>query len=225
MPSMYEKGKRATSRKGVKKDTRKIADGTLKRGPGGKMNVYDKASGTWKRAVKSSAAKKRATAASKAPAKKTAVSASQKRRDAAMASRSKTSKSTDSSDSSKTSKTTGGYTAGTGGGSRYTAAQIRGKAAQKKSTTSTVKPTSDAPAAKIRAGVQNWWNNRGKAGAREGQRVTISGVPMIVKSGRLVQVSTGKPIGPSNKSSGSGFIKVTKPKTKEEKYGPGARGR
>ena len=126
MAGLYEKGKRSTSRKGVQKDTRKIADGTLRRGPGGKMNMYDAKTGRWKRAVKSTAAKKRATAASSQPSAKTAVSAAQKRRDASMANRkgltaaSKRKPATTSATVSSAMLTKkGSYQAGTGGGTNY----------------------------------------------------------------------------------------------------------
>ena len=36
---------RATKREGVQKDTRKLRDGEVRRGPGGKLNVYDEETG------------------------------------------------------------------------------------------------------------------------------------------------------------------------------------
>lgn len=91
MASLYRGGKRAGASKRTlaqrKKDNAGVKGGTLRKGKGGKLNVYDAKTGTWKRAVKTSAVKKRAAAVKKSPAKKTAVSATERRRDAAMASR------------------------------------------------------------------------------------------------------------------------------------------
>ena len=50
--------KRATKRAGVKKDTRKLRDGEVREGPGGKLNVYDEETGRWYRAKKRDTAKK-----------------------------------------------------------------------------------------------------------------------------------------------------------------------
>ena len=91
MASLYRGGKRAGASKRTlaqrKKDNAGVKSGTLRKGKGGRLNVYDAKTGTWKRAVKTPAVKKRATATAKLSSAKKATTATERRRDAAMASR------------------------------------------------------------------------------------------------------------------------------------------
>jgi len=92
--------KRATKRSGVRKDERELRDGEVRRGPGGKLNVYDEETGRWYRAKKRDTAKKsdRKTTSGTVTSGKRATSR----------------------ETSPTKK--GSYQSGTGGGKRYKAA-------------------------------------------------------------------------------------------------------
>jgi len=233
MASLYRGGKRAGASKRTltqrQKDNAGVKSGTLRKGKGGKLNVYNAKTGTWKRAVKTSAVKKRSTAAAKRPSVKKATTATERRRDAAMASRRSSSTSSSSNNrvtaaqesSKKPQVKRGSYTTGTGGGSRYKAAQAAGKrtqAAQAKSR------ESGSPAAKIRQAVIDRVKGRGSSGIPIGQTMTQNGVK-LTWNGKEWKLPGGGSVKPSGKSTGIDFIKITKGRTKEEKYGPGAKGR
>jgi len=182
MASLYRGGKRAGGSKRTlaqrKKDNAGVKGGTLRKGKGGKLNVYDAKTGTWRRAVKTSAVKKRAAAVTKSPAKKTAVSATERRRDAAMASRRTSTASTRSTPTNRVTaaqaaRRTGSYQAGSGmttrprtnstlggSGSIYIDAQKKGSAqyeAKKKREEAAAKAAAKTSSNKPKTGGSTSW--------------------------------------------------------------------
>jgi hypothetical protein len=184
MASLYRGGKRAGASKRTltqrQKDNIRVKDGTIRRGAGGKrLNVYDAKTGTWKRAVKTSAVKKRSAAAATRPSVKKATTATERRRDAAMASRRTSTASTRSTSTNRVSaaqasrKKTGSYQAGSGttarprtgstlggSGSIYIDAQKKGAAqyeAKKKREEAAARAAAKASSNKPKTGGSTSW--------------------------------------------------------------------